>query len=118
MIDAYFSDSSRTDRRERRHGRVSEYDEDTPLSKPTSKTFHTTEAASTKAKSSSSHDFNALGVSSSLPNTDWIASINANATWINTFQNGFIILHLLYLNDNYEYGVYGNDRENLFFFFS
>jgi hypothetical protein len=80
MIDAYFSDSSRTDRRERRHGRVSEYDEDTPLSKPTSETFHTTKAASTTAKSSSSHDFNALGVSSSLPNTDWIASINANAT--------------------------------------
>ncbi|KDS65546.1 hypothetical protein M096_3340 [Parabacteroides distasonis str. 3999B T(B) 6] len=35
---------------------------------------------------------------------------------IKIFQNGFIILYLLYLNDNYEYGVYGNDRENLFFF--
>jgi hypothetical protein len=80
MIDAYFSDSSRTDRRERLHGRVSEYDEDTPLSKPTSETFHTTETTGTATKSPSSHDFNALGVSSSLPNTDWIASINANAT--------------------------------------
>ena len=70
MIDAYFSDSSRTDRRERLHGRVNEYDEDTPLSEPTSETFHTTEATSTAAKSSSSHaEFN-LGVSSSLPNTD------------------------------------------------
>jgi hypothetical protein len=70
MIDVYSSDNSRTDRREQHHGRANEYDEDTPLSKPTSETFHTTEAASTTVKSSSSHDFNALGVSSSLPNTD------------------------------------------------
>ena len=116
MIDAYSSGSSHTDRREQPHDRVNEYDEDTPLPKSTSKTFKTTKATGTTTKSSSSHDFNALGESSSLPNTDWIASINANATWIKIFQNGFIILCLLYLNDNYEYGVYGNDRENLFFF--
>jgi hypothetical protein len=79
MIDAYFSDSSHTDRRERLHGRVNGYDEDTALlaSPNTGKTTTPTKillikaSISTLAKSPSYFHagFN-LGVSSSLPNTD------------------------------------------------
>ncbi|MCS2858556.1 hypothetical protein NXV76_22240 [Parabacteroides distasonis] len=66
-----------------------EYDEDTPLSTspstrktstPTKILFVKTGTHTASKSPSPSHAGFNLGVLSSLPNTDWIASINANTT--------------------------------------